>query len=187
MNSSPVTPTGIARSCSSSTCSSVLAMGRPTRTMPTGLGSRHADDQMVVSVGPYRFQASPQRVANCSARSAGRASPPTRALNPSPPDQPDANNARHVEVVVCRTVTRPRAKRLLQQTNVGDFLASRQADAGSAKQGQPDLETGDIKRYRSHGQHAVARGHPGSRCHTGQKVDELSMLDLHALGVAGRT
>src|ERR1700744_6135653 len=81
----------------------VLAIGRPMLFGPSAVICR-AVDQIVVSVGPYMFQAS-QPVATMSARKLSlSASPPQTILTPSSLRQPERNSMLHVAGVACITV-----------------------------------------------------------------------------------
>src|SRR5204862_2589249 len=61
-------------------------------------------DQIVVSVGPYRFQASAALSSNLSAKERDKFSPPQRIFNLWLPRQPVSSNIRHVTGVACITV-----------------------------------------------------------------------------------
>ncbi|CAO0833259.1 hypothetical protein SMICM17S_00629 [Streptomyces microflavus] len=82
-------------------------MGLP---MVTGSSrrSRLAADQMVVSVGPYRFQASP-RATSWSLRPSGNASPPHNTLTPSVFCHPTRTSMAQVAGVACMMVGRQSA------------------------------------------------------------------------------
>ena len=103
MYSSPGTPTGSGWKFRSSTYVCVFAIGRPIVTFPFPRPSFSAVDQIVVSVGPYRFQSSAPRSISCAASSCGRPSPPHRIFSPGPV-QPASTSSRHVAGVACITV-----------------------------------------------------------------------------------
>src|SRR5215467_5831418 len=79
----------------------VFATGSPKNTGPDVDVIRLADDQIVVSVGPYIFQSDPLRLTSSLASSRGRASPPHKTLNSSDPCQPASKSSRHVAGVAC--------------------------------------------------------------------------------------
>src|SRR2546427_11609936 len=80
-------------------------MGRPIVTLPSAV-TRLTDDQIVVSVGPYRFHTSPASGTSSLARSRGSASPPQRILRFVSPVHPAVLNIFHVAGVACITVGR---------------------------------------------------------------------------------
>ncbi len=85
----------------------MFAIGRPIGTTPcpaSVASTSLADDQIVVSVGPYTFHSRPTRVLSLPANSPGSASPPHSAFSPGRPDQPDSSSNRHVDGVACITV-----------------------------------------------------------------------------------
>ena len=82
----------------------VLAMGRPMLIGASLFVMRTQLDHTVVSVGPYMFHNESQRSISLPARSAGKASPPHRALSPQRPDQPASISMRQVEGVACITL-----------------------------------------------------------------------------------
>src|SRR5882672_441606 len=104
MHSSPGTPMGQGLFCASRIRTVVLAIGLPT-VIPLEVSVIRAQvDHTVVSVGPYRFHSSQPRAISWSARSLGRASPPTNALNGVLPFQPASKSRRQVTGVACITV-----------------------------------------------------------------------------------
>ena len=66
--------------------------------------TRSTVDQIVVSVGPYRFHSSPPPASSGAASSGGSASPPHSIRSPGPPVQPASSSSRHVAGVACSTV-----------------------------------------------------------------------------------
>ncbi len=102
MYSSPGTPGGVSRPCSSSTCSSVLAIGAPIEIGPSPTSA--TADQMVVSVGPYMFHSSTPPDRSRRASSAGSASPPASAFSPGAPGQPASSSIRQVDGVAWTTL-----------------------------------------------------------------------------------
>src|SRR5215469_1351201 len=103
MSSSPGSPTGNGRLDASRIYVSVLWIGLPTWMLLASV-IRHNVDQMVVSVGPYKFQSSAQRGMSSDARSAGIASPPHKAVNRGVPVHPAASIRRQVVGVACSIV-----------------------------------------------------------------------------------
>ena len=81
-------------------------MGLPMETDPfvISVSTLQAADQIVVSVGPYRFQSDAHRFNNWFASSRSRASPPHRILSRSLPSQPASSSSLHVAGVACITV-----------------------------------------------------------------------------------
>src|SRR5256885_2047266 len=85
---------------------------------PTDL-TRLMADQMVVSVGPYRFHNSPPAARSRSANSPPSASPPHNFLNPvAPPLHPDSNSSLQVAGVACISVA------LLEESEAANSLPS---------------------------------------------------------------
>ncbi len=77
----------------------------PTTPRPASPASTSfADDQIVVSVGPYTFHNRPTRALNLCASSPDSASPPHSAFSPGRPAQPDSSSSLHVDGVACITV-----------------------------------------------------------------------------------
>ena len=102
----------------------VLSIGRPTEG-GTPRRTRARDDQMVVSVGPYRFQTSGARVARASASSAASVSPPVHARNGGLlPSHPASTSRRQVAGVACMTVAP------LAAANVNNCAPSRRNSCG---------------------------------------------------------
>src|ERR1700709_853621 len=94
MYSSPPTPTGTGRNLVSNTYTRVLAIGRPIDGFRELRSSTMATvDQIVVSVGPYRFVTEAADLINDAATSAGQAPPPPKARPPLPPPQHATSSA----------------------------------------------------------------------------------------------
>src|SRR5215471_11893080 len=75
--------------------------------------TRDTVDQIVVSVGPYKFHNDEHRGINSLAKSGGIASPPQRIFNPSQPGHPLSRSIRQVIGVACITVAWLASKRWL--------------------------------------------------------------------------
>src|SRR6266849_8594984 len=104
MYNSPATPTGTAPPLPSNTYTLVFPTGFPITTSPSAPATRAFTDQMVVSVGPYRFHTSPLRRPNSTLNSPANASPPHNTFNSLPPLQPLSISIRHLARVPCTTV-----------------------------------------------------------------------------------
>ncbi len=102
MYSSPGTPGATGRRAASSTYTRVLAIGRPIVTRSEVVTSA-AVDQIVVSVGPYRFVTERAVAASVTARSDGSDSPPTSTRRPDR-STPASTSACHRLGVACITV-----------------------------------------------------------------------------------
>src|SRR5882757_10856895 len=89
-------------------------MGGPIVTGPSPGETRDVADQMVVSVGPYIFQSSPNSISSF-ASFLGRASPPQNILSPEEPVQPTSRSKRHVAGVACITVAFDSFRRLINR------------------------------------------------------------------------
>ncbi|CAM5640996.1 hypothetical protein STENM327S_00339 [Streptomyces tendae] len=82
-------------------------------------------DQIVVSVGPYRLVTDNARWTSASARSAGRASPPTSTRTPASAEASSASTARHRLGVAC--ITDAPADRTKPHNATGSRTTSRSA------------------------------------------------------------
>src|SRR6476661_2227860 len=87
----------------------VLATGRPMGSLARAslallASTGAADDQIVVSVGPYTFHSLPTRLPIRPASSTGSASPPHRAFKPGAPFHPASSSIRQVAGVACAIV-----------------------------------------------------------------------------------
>src|SRR5262249_46180135 len=105
MYNSPATPTGTNPPLSSSTYTCVFPIGFPITTSQPASLTRASVDQIVVSVGPYRFHTLLLRRTSASLNSPLNASPPHRTLIFSSPSQPLSISIRHVAAVACITLT----------------------------------------------------------------------------------
>ena len=78
----------------------MLAIAAPSRPQ-----TRVIVDQIVVSVGPYRFHNSRMFAARASASAVGSASPPQSTRSSAQPCQPWVSSRRQAAGVACMTVT----------------------------------------------------------------------------------
>ncbi len=99
----------------------------------------------VVSVGPYRFQASVPVSRKNSLSVRGSASPPERTRTPSGLRQPEWNSMLHVAGVACMTVGRTLAMRSLSRSTSLTAGPSQDADAGPAHQRQEGVLPGPCR------------------------------------------
>src|SRR5947209_537124 len=131
MYNSPTTPTGTGRNPVSNTYACVLAIGRPIDGLRAARSSTVATvDQIVVSVGPYRFVTEAAHSTNEAAKSAGKASPPTNTRTPASSEAASAATARHKLGVACITDT-PADTTVWRSAN-GSAAASRPATTTAA-------------------------------------------------------
>src|ERR1044071_520702 len=82
----------------------VLAIGRPIGTELSFAVTLAIVDQMVDSVGPYRFQTEFAPSKNRSAKPRVSASPPLRMVNPAGHCQPVSKRTCHIDGVACITL-----------------------------------------------------------------------------------
>src|SRR5271157_791150 len=104
INSSPVTPIGTGRKRRSSTYTRVFAIGRPIGIGVSADVIRQVVDQMVVSVGPYKFQRDEQRGSSSAVNGGSNTSPPQRIFMSLRPFQPLSISIRQAIGVACITV-----------------------------------------------------------------------------------
>ena len=190
MQISPARRSGAGSPASSSTCTRVLAIGRPIddAALPRPR-SRAQVDQTVVSVGPYMFHSSPARAEQrLGQRPRGSASPPHSALNAAPPRQPASSSMRQVAGVACMTVDAGASRA---------GLAARAPSLASVARGEHDLRrprpaaaAARAPRCRrtawSPRPGASSAASPGARASRARKFDHRAMRHAHALGLAGR-
>src|SRR5215472_14876756 len=84
----------------------VLAIGRPIGTELSFAVTLAVVDQIVDSVGPYKFQTESVPVKNRSANLCVSASPPDRIVKPAGHCQPVSKTSCHIEGVACITLAR---------------------------------------------------------------------------------
>src|ERR1044072_1638621 len=82
----------------------VLAMGRPIGTELSFAVTLAIVDQIVDSVGPYKFQTESVPVKNRSANPRVRSSPPHRTGTRAGHSQPASTRSRHIDGVACITL-----------------------------------------------------------------------------------
>ncbi|KGC56648.1 hypothetical protein Y023_537 [Burkholderia pseudomallei A79D] len=105
MHSSPGTPIGTGLPYASTIRIRVLSIGAPIevgRSAVTGA----TIDQIVVSVGPYRFQTSPPSSSSRALTASGSVSPPHSTRMRRALRQPACSSISHVDGVACITVGR---------------------------------------------------------------------------------
>src|SRR6478752_1144817 len=101
MYNSPATPIGTGWKLASSTYIFVFAIGRPIVIAAESRTTGAAEDQIVVSVGPYTFQRAQPLASRRSARSRVIASPPQSIRRSGCPSQPDSRSIRQLAGVAC--------------------------------------------------------------------------------------
>src|SRR5882724_85277 len=104
MHSSPATPTGTICWFSSSTTNCVSPIPAPRRIFLLPLSTFHNPDQIVVSVGPYRFHTSALLAVSSFANSTLSASPPHSTFSSGTPSHPPLISICHPAGVHCITV-----------------------------------------------------------------------------------